>query len=104
MNAKKLLLKFRELSADKSSPIGISLLDPLVLLTIATAEGCSKADLYEKIYYSRSKSKSGLDGPVTRLLNAGYIEKKINKNFSNTKKGEGKAFYYLTGDGRKLLK
>lgn len=98
----KYLQAFKDMSADSESKIGRGVLDPLVLATLYNSNGIAKADLGEKIYYSRSSHKSGLDKPLLNLIAENLIEKRPNEDFSR-KKGDGAFYYFITKKGRELI-
>ncbi|MFK5880112.1 MAG: hypothetical protein QM478_11545 [Flavobacteriaceae bacterium] len=100
---KSYLQLFKDMSVDDNSSIGHGILDPLVLITLSNSDGLSKADLGEKIYYSRSSHKSSLDKPLMNLIEEGFIHKVINENPAR-KLGDGAFYYFMTTKGLKLIK
>lgn len=78
------------------------LLDSIVLLTIFEHPESGKADINEIHYGDREKSKSSLDRPVSRLLDAGLIEK-ISRDDISTKLGKCKTVYRVSKKGHKFL-
>lgn len=81
----------------------LSLLDPLVFLTIATHPESGKSDLVEIIYGSRDATKSSLDSPVRRLIEIGLvIENRPDR--ANRKAGDALKNYALTTLGEEWAK
>ena len=99
INPLKLSFAFLENGAETR----YSILDIAVLLLINEHQICSKPDLVELLYGDRTASKSSLDRPVKRLLEAGYITKEYQGRVS-TKGGKARWLYQLSKAGEKLLK
>ena len=81
----------------------LSLLDPLVLLTIASHPESGKSDLVEHIYGARDATKSSLDSPIRRLIEMGLIVESQTKH-ANRKAGDSLKNYSLTAMGEEWAK
>lgn len=81
----------------------LQLTDATLLLTINSRPEMSKTDYVEIFYSARAATKSKLDRPFERLLDAGLIEQ-IENPGACTQSGAGRRYYRIATDGAFLLK
>ena len=75
-----------------------SIFDLETLLTIAAHPESGKSDLVEHVYGARDATKSGLDGPINRLLRWNLIQS-TQPEHANRKAGDALKNYSLTATG-----
>ena len=103
IDALKLLMGFFDLAESEDSESRYSLLDATMLLLINDHPASSKADLCEIFYGDRNASKSSLDRPIARLIDAELIDRAENMGAA-TRDNEGRVLYSVGKKGEAFLK
>lgn len=103
IDAYHLLSEIHAFNHNEGLPKKLCLTDVLLMLTINKHPDSGKSDYMEILYADRSASKSALDRPMERLMDAGLVEA-IENAGARTQAGEGRRRYVLTADAEKLLR